>query len=108
MTHTTPAIQKAAQAIVRTEGILDWDTLNEDLREHPRSLARAALADALDGRCEATLYGTNGQDRVCDSPQIVGYRQDVEDDAPWPVCADHAWVGHLVPLHTHLLGQKTN
>lgn len=47
-THTTPAIEKAARAIVEQEGILDWDTLGENLRDYPRDLARAALAAALD------------------------------------------------------------
>lgn len=38
-------IEKAAQAIVREEGVLDWDTMSEPLRDYPRGLARAALAE---------------------------------------------------------------
>lgn len=44
----TPAVEHAAKAIVREEGILEWDGLSERLRDHPRGLARAALNAALD------------------------------------------------------------
>jgi len=44
----TPAVERAAEAIVREEGVLDWDVLSERLREHPRGQARAALSAALD------------------------------------------------------------
>jgi len=44
----TPAVERAAEAIVREEGVIDWDVLSERLREHPRGQARAALAAALD------------------------------------------------------------
>jgi hypothetical protein len=54
----TPAVERAAKAIVREEGILDWDVLSERLRDHPRGLARAALADALDvEEMAAKLWG---------------------------------------------------
>jgi hypothetical protein len=44
----TDAVERAAEAIVREEGILDWDVLSERLRDHPRGLARAGLAAGLD------------------------------------------------------------
>lgn len=44
----TDAVEHAAKAIVREEGILEWDGLSERLRDHPRGLARAALTTALD------------------------------------------------------------
>jgi hypothetical protein len=46
--ETAPAIERAAEAIVREEGVIDWEVLSERLREHPRGQARAALAAALD------------------------------------------------------------
>jgi hypothetical protein len=45
--QTTPSIERAGEAIVREEGVLDWDVLSEQMREYPCGLAVAALTAAL-------------------------------------------------------------
>lgn len=69
-------------------------TTPNDLAEH--------IATALDGTCEATVWDADDTDMPCGSAEIVGYRQDHDDDRPWPVCAEHAH--NLVTLRVALLG----
>lgn len=49
-------IERAAQAIVREEGVLDWDTMSEPLRDYPRGLARTTLAEISTGEIARAIH----------------------------------------------------
>lgn len=47
MTAPTPAVERAAEALVLQEGVIDWSVLSESMRDTPRDQVREILTAAL-------------------------------------------------------------
>lgn len=81
------AVERAAEAIVRKEGALEWDALSEALRDYPRDLARAALAAALEveeiaGAVELHTPVPSGKHLECWKTGC-DFRVPWDDDSAW-------------------------
>lgn len=94
---TTPAVDRAAEAIVREEGVLDWDVLSEPLREYPRGQARAALAAALD--VEELARAIELHTPVPSGRHLECWKTGCDFRVPWD--DDSAW--HQFGFHTAAL-----
>lgn len=101
-TDTTPAVERAAEAIEREDRTSDLDG-----HALTRAMARAALTAALPTECHEAVVPdwADGEEQPCNA-YAVAYREEVVGDAAlgvYPVCEEHARPP-LTPLTTAILG----